>query len=227
MARSKKQFLSPQPVQVDIVSDVVCPWCWFGYRLFDKARRQSKIPVDLTWRPYMLDPEVPSEGVDYKAYMKSKFGDSPSNQFKAMREKLEEGGPALGINFQFNNISRRPNTLKAHRLIRWAQNNEAAGTETAEAIFQAFFTDGEDIGDTAILTRIAGEVGLDAALTAELLDTDRDANAVREEIFFFRNLGISGVPTFIYNGQFAVQGAQDPAAHIQAIQQAASAGTEA
>jgi predicted DsbA family dithiol-disulfide isomerase len=234
MARSKKSrsknSVSPLQngaVQVDIVSDVVCPWCWLGYRLFDKARKQARQKIELTWRPYMLDPEVPAEGVDYKTYMKNKFGegtDDTKNRFKAMREMLEEKGPDLGIDFAFDTITRRPNTLNAHRLIRWAQNNTDMGSEISERLFKAFFTEGEDIGDIAVLARIGADVGLDADITADLLATDKDANTVREEILFFRNLGISGVPTFIYNGQFAVQGAQDPNAHLKAISQAAKAG---
>jgi predicted DsbA family dithiol-disulfide isomerase len=230
MAKGKIHRTALTPVQVDIVSDVVCPWCWLGYRYFAKAQKQSKIPVSLTWRPYMLDPDVPAEGVDYQAYMKSKFSSSSeegvSDRFKAMRNMLEEQGPSLGIDFQFDKISRRPNTLNAHRVMRWAQNNEEAGSETAEALFQAFFTHGEDIGDTKTLCRIAEQVGLDAGLTSDLLATEKDMNPVREEIMFFRNLGISGVPTFIYNGQFAVQGAQDSAAHIKAINEAARLGVE-
>lgn len=221
MAKPKKNHkTSQEPIQVDIISDVVCPWCWLGYRLFDRARKQFKTPVYLTWRPYMLDSTIPEEGVDYKTYMKSKFGDKPSNKFKSMRAMLEEKGPSLGIDFNFDKITRRPNSLNAHRLIRWAQNNEDAGTEAAEELFKRFFTEGEDIGDIKLLSKIANSVGLDADLTHDLLKTDRDANAVREEVMFFRNLGVSGVPTFIYGGQFAVQGAQDPEAHLQAMQQA-------
>jgi len=228
MAKGKKQKTPHSPVQVDIISDVVCPWCWLGYRYFTKAQKQVKTPVTLTWRPYMLDPSIPAEGVDYKSYMKSKFAassdDGVSDKFKAMRGMLEEQGPGLGIDFQFDKISRRPNTLNAHRVIRWAQNNEEAGSETAEALFNAFFTKGEDIGDPQILSRIAQDVGLDKDLTSDLLATDKDMNPVREEIMFFRNLGISGVPTFIYNGQFAVQGAQVSAAHVKAINEAAKLG---
>jgi predicted DsbA family dithiol-disulfide isomerase len=224
MAKRKKSKGPKLAVQVDIVSDVVCPWCWLGYRLFKAATDQVQIQTELSWRPYMLDPAVPTEGMDYKTYMKNKFGDGPSDKFKAMRTMLEEKGPQYGIDFQFDKIIKRPNTLNAHRIIRWAQNNADAGSETAEALFKAFFAEGKDIGDTDVLTSIAETAGLEADITKDLLASDKDANAVREEILFFRNLGISGVPTFIYNGQFAVQGAQDPEAHIQAIQQAAKAG---
>lgn len=225
-AKNKSRNNPKQPVQVDIVSDVVCPWCWLGYRLFEKAQKQYNRPVHLSWRPYMLDPTVPIEGANYKDYMRNKFGEGPSNKFKAMREMLEEKGPSLGIDFKFDNISRRPNTLNAHRVIKWAQNNEDAGTEISEKLFEAFFTQGKDIGDITLLSRLAGEVGLDADLTKDLLEGDQDVKAVQEEIMFFRGLGISGVPTFIYNGQFAVQGAQDAEIHLDAMKKAAEAGFE-
>ena len=146
MAKRKKPKGPKLAVQVDIVSDVVCPWCWLGYRLFAVAEKQLKTPLELSWRPYMLDPTVPADGMDYKTYMKNKFGDGPSDKFKAMRTMLEEKGQQYGIGFQFDKISKRPNTLNAHRIIRWAQNNADAGSETAEALFKAFFAEGKDIG---------------------------------------------------------------------------------
>ena len=96
-----KRKAPKQTIQVDIVSDIVCPWCWLGVRYFQKAAKQSKYDVNLTWRPYMLDPAVPEEGTPYSAYMKQKFGNGPSNRFKAMRESLEAQGPTLGIDFKF------------------------------------------------------------------------------------------------------------------------------
>ena len=218
----KSKSTGRQIIQVDIVSDVVCPWCWLGVRYFQKAAKQSKHDVRLTWRPYMLDPEVPAGGVPYQEYMDKKFGsDGPSDRFKTMRDALEEAGPTVAIDFKFNNIPIRPNTLDAHRLIKWAQG-QGLGDAASEALFQAFFTDSKDIGNPATLSDIAQEIGMDSDLTAELLAGEDDKNAVREEILFFRNLGINGVPCFIYNGQFAVQGAQPAAAHIKAIEQAAN-----
>ncbi|MEP3892083.1 MAG: DsbA family oxidoreductase [Hellea sp.] len=221
MAKRKSAKTPKQTIQVDIVSDIVCPWCWLGVRYFQKAAKQSKHDVNLTWRPYMLDPEVPQGGVPYDAYMKQKFGaDGPSDRFKAMRDALENAGPVAGIDFKFGQIPMRPNTLDAHRLLKWAQGQELGG-HASEALFNAFFTELKDIGDHNILKEIAAEVGMDAELTAELLAKDDDKNAVREEIMFFRNLGINGVPCFIYNGQFAVQGAQPVEAHLKALDEAA------
>jgi len=219
---AKKSAKTPkQTIQVDIVSDIVCPWCWLGVRYFQKAAKQSKHDVTLTWRPYMLDPEVPESGVPYNQYMKNKFGDGPSDRFKAMREALEAQGPALGIDFKFGQIPMRPNTLNAHRLLKWAQGQELGDT-ASDALFRAFFTELKDVGDHTILKEIAEEIGMDADLVAELLTKEDDKNAVREEIMFFRNLGVNAVPTFIYNGQFAVQGAQPVEAHVKALEQAAN-----
>lgn len=219
----KKSRLKTPPIYVDIVSDVICPWCWLGAAYFQKAAKQYKGKVDLSWRPYMLDPNVPPEGVPYREYMKSKFGEAgPDSRWTAMRQQLEAAGPDVGITFNFSTIPMRPNTLNAHRLIRWAQGQDKADAISA-ALFKAVFTDNLDIGSEATLSQLAGDVGLDAALVLELLASDKDVVAVQNEILHFRSLGISGVPTFIYNGQFAVQGAQPVETHLRAFAEAAKA----
>lgn len=217
MAKTKTPKAS---INVDIVSDIVCPWCWLGVKMFEKAAKQTKHDIQLSWRPYMLDPSVPESGLEYKDYMKQKFGDSPTNRFKEMRVHLEDKGPDYGINFKFDDIPMRPNTLDAHRLLKWAQGQNK-GSATSEALFQAYFTDLKDVGSPEVLTQLAENIGMDSDLVSELLSKDDDKNAVREEIMFFRNLGVSAVPTFIYNGQFAVQGAQSPQVHLDAIKKAA------
>ncbi|MDB2438157.1 DsbA family oxidoreductase [Hellea sp.] len=210
-----------QTIQVDIVSDIVCPWCWLGVRYFEKAAKQSKHDIRLTWRPYMLDPTVPEGGVPYNDYMKKKFNSGgTSDRYKAMRDALEAAAPEVGIDFKFGQIPMRPNTLDGHRLLRWAQGQDL-GNAASDALFRSFFTDLKDIGDHDVLKGIAEEIGMDADLVAELLTKEDDKNAVREEIMYFRNLGINGVPCFIYNGQFAVQGAQPVDAHLKALNEAA------
>lgn len=218
---AKKKAFSKTPIQVDIVSDIVCPWCWVGIKLFQKAAKQSGQNITLSWRPYMLDPSVAEGGTPYKDYMKQKFGDAPSNRFTEMRKHLEDIGPKLGIDFKFDDIPMRPNTLNAHRLLKWAQGQDK-GDAASEALFKAFFTDLKDVGNVDVLTQIGEALGMDAEITHDLLSGDDDKNAVREEIMFFRNLGVNAVPTFIYNGQFAVQGAQAPEAHLDAIKKAAN-----
>lgn len=226
MAKKKSSKSANTPIQVDIVSDIVCPWCWLGIKYFEKAAKQSGRQIDLTWRPYMLDPTVPEDGVPYKDYMKQKFGaDGPSDRFKSMRQVLEEAAPEVGIDFKFGQIPMRPNTLNAHRLLKWAQGQDL-GSMAAEALFKAFFTELKDVGSVETLKEIACEIGMDAELVGELLTKDDDKNAVREEIMFFRNLGVNGVPCFIYNGQFAVQGAQPADTHLKALNEAAKISPE-
>ncbi|WP_291843021.1 DsbA family oxidoreductase [Maricaulis sp.] len=208
-------------VTVDIVSDLVCPWCWLGKRHWDDARKlTSDIKVDTVWRPFQLDPTLPREGRPYKDYMREKFsGAEASGRWKAMRDHLEQAGPGAGIDFRFDDIAMRPNTLNAHRLMRWAGGQDKSDA-MGEALFAAFFSEGRDIGDLAVLAELAGKAGLDAAVTADLLATDRDEKAVWEEELFYRKLGVSGVPTYIFNGRFAVSGAQEPAVLADAIRQA-------
>lgn len=211
--------MTDAPIQVDLVSDFVCPWCWLGYKQFKAAAKSAKRKPQLTYRPYMLDPTVPDEGQDYREYMTAKFGADSKDRFKESRARLEESGKDYGINFDFSAITRRPNSLNAHRLLKWAQGQDA-GDAVAESVFKAYHENGQDIGDTDVLVTIATDAGLDGALVRELLGRDDDKLEIQQEIMFFRGLGISGVPTFIYNGQFAVQGAQDPNTHRNAFKQA-------
>jgi len=214
--------MDPKIVQVDIVSDIICPWCWLGSRYFQMAASQSDATLSVTWRPYMLDPTVPEGGVDYKTYMKEKFGDSPSNKFKAMREHLEAAAPDAGITFRFSDIKIRPNTLKAHRLLKWAQV-EDVGSAVSEGLFKATFDTLENISDPDVLARIGFNSGMNAAGLVKRIASNEDRESVLAEIQYFRGLGVSGVPTFIYNGQFAIQGAQPVEAHLKAIKQAQDA----
>ena len=218
--KSKEKPDTQAIVHVDIVSDVICPWCWLGAAYFHKAAEQHDGKIQLHWRPYMLDPAVPPQGVPYKTYMKNKFGEAgPGSKWTAMREHLEAAGPEVGITFNFSGIKMRPNTLNAHRLLRWAQGQNK-GSAMSDALFRAVFTDNLDIGDSAVLSKLAGNIGLDSALVTELLASDKDIKAVENDVFHFRSLGVSGVPTFIYNGQFAVQGAQPVEKHLRALEEA-------
>ena len=220
MAKRKSSKAKNLPVEVDIVSDFVCPWCWLGYKQFLQAADKTKPRPNLSFRPYMLDASVPEGGADYRTYMKNKFGDKPDSRWKAMREHLEAAGPEAGIAFDFKAITRRPNTLNAHRLMRWAQGQDLAAA-CAEKLFRAYMEDGEDIGDIDILCRIASDIGMDGELVRELLAGDQDKIDIQNEILFFRGLGVSGVPTFIYAGQMAVQGAQEAQKHRRVLAEAA------
>ncbi|GGX71936.1 DSBA oxidoreductase [Litorimonas cladophorae] len=220
MAKRKKSKPANLPVEVDMVSDFVCPWCWLGYKQFIQAADKTKPRPNLSFRPYMLDSAVPEEGADYREYMKAKFGDKPDNRFNAMRDHLEAAGPDAGIAFDFKAITRRPNTLNAHRLMRWAQGQDL-GHECAEQLFRAYMEKGEDIGDLDILCRIAGDIGMDAELVRDLLGGGQDKVDIQNEMLFFRGLGVTGVPFFIYAGQMAVTGAQPPETHRKVLADAA------
>jgi len=209
-------------VSVDLVSDPVCPWCWLGLRYWDQARALApEVETETVLRPFQLDAAVPKAGVAYSDYMAKKFGGGPSDRFKAMRAHLEQAGPEAGIVFNFDEIPMRPNTLDAHRVIRWAQG-QALGEAVLDAIHKAFFEERRDIGDRAVLTEIAAASGMDEAIVADLLGTDRDAGAVLTEERFYRSLGVQGVPCFIFNGRFAVSGAEAPSVLADAIRKAAS-----
>jgi predicted DsbA family dithiol-disulfide isomerase len=210
-------------LRLDVVSDVVCPWCWLGKRRLDAALAQvPDLDVEVTFRPYELDPEVPAQGVGYRQYMTSKFGDL--SRLKEGQARLLAAGADVGIVYRFDEIPVRPNTVNAHRLIRWA-HGQGKGSETVEALFHAHFTELRDIGDKAALADIAGEVGLDHDAIAHLLSTDQDENEVRREENFFRGLGVNAVPTFIGNGRTAVQGAHETEALVRFLR-AASAMTD-
>lgn len=209
-------------VSVDLVSDPVCPWCWLGLRYWSEARALvPEIETETILRPFQLDAAVPKSGVAYADYMKQKFGGGPSDRFKAMRAHLEQAGPDAGIVFNFDEIPMRPNTLDAHRLVRWAQG-QGAGEAVLDAVHKAFFEERRDIGDAAVLTEIAEANGMDSAIVADLLTTDRDAGEILTEERFYRSLGVQGVPCFIFNGRFAVSGAEAPAVLADAIRKAAS-----
>ena len=194
---------------IEMVSDLVCPWCWLGKRRMDDAiKLVPDLEVELIFRPFELDPTIPAEGVDYKAHMKEKFGsDAGKDRANAMRQALIDYGEAEGIPYRFDQITRRPNSFNAHRLVRWAQGQQK-GAEAKEALFKAYFSDGRDIGETDVLVDIAREIDLDPGIVAELLPTDADVQNVRNEEALFQQMGISGVPTYIANRRVAVQGAE-------------------
>lgn len=198
-------------MRIDIVSDVVCPWCFVGKRRFERAIQALPAgTVHVTWRPFRLNPEMPPEGMDRAAYLKAKFGDRGGS----LHTQIENVGRSEGIDFAFDRITRAPNTLNAHRLIRHAL---ASGQQTAmvEALFQAYFLDGKDVGDIDTLANIAQSAGLDAAGAAAYLASDEDREAVEEEDALARRIGINGVPCFMFEQKYAISGAQMPEAFHQ------------
>lgn len=210
-------------VVVEMVSDIVCPWCWLGLRRIEEARKLApEVDVRLVFRPYELDPTIPAEGVDYKAYMSSRVS-SPEGRERmaAMRQALVDYGNAENIPYRFDAVSHRPNSFDAHRLVRWAQG-QGKGAAAKEALFRAYFNEARNVGDHAVLADIAGSIDLDPDIVADLLASGADSESVREEAEMFRQMGISGVPTYIANRKVAVQGAESAEKLARFIRHAAT-----
>ncbi len=217
--------MSEQKLNIDVVSDVVCPWCYVGKRHLDIAMAQlPHIDFDIRWRPFQLNPQMPKEGMPREEYMAKKFGEGgPTKQFYA---DLEKTGRKLGINFQFEKIQFAPNTLDAHRLIHWASggrdnSSSDAQTKLTTRLFEVYFLEGGDVGSRETLVEVAKQLRMNAELVAQLLNSDRDIDAIREQVAVAAKMGITGVPCFIIENKFAVMGAQKPDALIEAFQNAA------
>ena len=210
-------------VTVDVVSDVVCPWCFIGQKRLDKAvAAVGDVDVHIRWRPFQLDPTIPPQGKDRREYMLAKFGSD--ERIREIHARIEPLGEAEGISFAFDAIKVAPNTLDAHRLIRWAgAAGEAVQNRLVRRLFQLNFEEGVNVGDHAVLVEAAREAGMDASVAATLLPTDADVEAVRTEIATASRMGISGVPCFLLEGKYAVMGAQDADTLADAIRQVAAA----
>ncbi len=200
---------------IDIVSDVICPWCYVGQKRLAKALAlRPDLAVEINWRPFQLAPELPQEGMDRREYLKAKFGESAGRG--PMLEALKASGLAEGIDFQFDRIARTPNTFDAHRLIFWAS---AVGAQDAvvRALFAAYFEQGRDIGSHDVLIAIAGENGMDQQRISELLNSDSDTDRMRHDLDLAHKMGIGGVPTFVLNRRYLIQGAQDAEKLVKAL----------
>jgi predicted DsbA family dithiol-disulfide isomerase len=210
-------------IAVDVVSDVVCPWCYIGQKRLDAAvATVPEVDVTVRWRPYQLDPTIPPQGRDRQEYMLGKFGSE--ERIREIHARIEPLGAAEGIAFDFGAIKVAPNTLDAHRLIRWAANDRPeVQSLLVRRLFAAFFEEGRDIGDHSVLVEAAGSAGLDAAVVEAMLATDADRAEVAGEIETAARMGITGVPCFLLERRYAVMGAQDAATLADAIRQVAAA----
>lgn len=212
-----------QKIVVDVVSDVVCPWCFIGQRRLDSALAAiPEIPVEVRWRPFQLDATIPQQGQDRKEYMLAKFGSD--DKLREIHARLEQLGAAEGIDFDFEAIEVSPNTLDAHRVIRWAATYGAdVQNRLARRLFQLYFEEGKNVGDHAVLIEAAGQAGMDAPVVTALLATENDREAVANEAATASRMGITGVPCFLLEGKYAVMGAQESATLADAIRQVAAA----
>jgi predicted DsbA family dithiol-disulfide isomerase len=205
---------------IDMISDVVCPWCFIGKRRLEKAiALKPEIPVELHFRPYFLNPWIPREGISREEYLTTKFG-SPE-RYRGIAQRVAEAAAAEGLAYEIDGIKRQPNTLDCHRLILWAgQAGHAARMK--QRLMDLYFTEGGDLTDPEVLVGAATDSGLDADLVRQRLATDEDVARVEREANSAKEAGIDGVPCFILGGLLAVQGAQAPDYLAQAIERAAN-----
>jgi predicted DsbA family dithiol-disulfide isomerase len=193
---------------VEIVHDLVCPWCFLGTRrLMRTLRRRPDLLIDLTWRPFLLNPDMPRGGMPRPEYVIRKFGGE--DRARRLYASIGEIGRSEGVLFRFDRIRCTPSSLDAHRLVRFAARKGRADA-MVEALFSAHFTDGLDIGDGASLAAIAGACGLDPAAARAFVAGDQEADAVHADNLRAHRLGINGVPCFVVAGRHAIAGAQEP-----------------
>jgi predicted DsbA family dithiol-disulfide isomerase len=209
---------------IEIISDLVCPWCFVGKRRLVRALAQRpELRATLRWRTFQLNPEMPIEGAPRAAYLAAKLGGTA--HVERIHSALEEAGRQEGIDFAFDRIKRTPNSLEAHRLSRWAAG-EGRQDEAVEALFRAYFEAGRDIGKHGVLADIAGEIGLDRRVAAEWLASGAEREILRHEDRDARHLGVTGVPCFIIAGKYAISGAQEPEFFLPLFDLAAQEATE-
>jgi predicted DsbA family dithiol-disulfide isomerase len=191
---------------VDVVSDVMCPWCYIGKRRLTRALVMAgpELETEIRWRPFQLDATIPPEGMDRQEYLDRKFGRERAQE---NYKRIHEVGELEGIPFAFDQIAKSPNTLNAHRLIRWAKTGDQQD-EVVERLFELFFIEGEDIGQHSVLLDVAREACMDVDLVAEVIATDADKEQVQKEIALAQQMGVQGVPTFVIASQYMIPGAQ-------------------
>jgi predicted DsbA family dithiol-disulfide isomerase len=210
-----------QPVRIDVVSDVVCPWCFIGKRRLEKALAlKPEIPVEVHWHPYFLNDWIPRDGIARNEYLTTKFG-SPE-RYAGIAQRVSAAAAEEGLDYATDKISRQPNTLDAHRLIKWADGIGKAA-EMKQKLMDLYFTEGADLSNRAVLVQAAADIGLDADDISEALASDQDVTLVEQEAQSAKEAGIDGVPCFIFGGKFAVSGAQAPEYLAEAIERMAQA----
>jgi predicted DsbA family dithiol-disulfide isomerase len=225
------------PVTLDVVSDVVCPWCYIGKRQLDAmldALPAAERPV-VRWHPFQLNPDLPATGIDRRAYLEGKFG-GPERAAQ-IYERVRQAGRGVGIDFEFDAIAMQPNTFDAHRLIEWVQRqrddkrdgdgkdaNPGQVNDFVERLFRAYFLEGRFIGSRPVLAEVAGESGFDADAARAMLDSDWGVFETSGREDEARRIGVSGVPFFIFDRRLAVSGAQGADALRDAHAQARADG---
>ncbi|RJF76658.1 DsbA family oxidoreductase [Rhodopseudomonas palustris] len=204
-----------KPLKIDVVSDVVCPWCYIGKKRIEQALALAPdVPVELTFRPFFLNPSVPREGIERDEYLTQKFG-SPQ-RYKELASRVVDAAAQEGLEYHPDLVKRQPNTIDCHRLIHWA-DAIGKGPAMKQRLMELYFRDGGDLTDSNVLVQAASEIGLDADEIRAKLATDVDVDLIAGQANEAAEKGISGVPTFVFAQKYAVSGAQDPAQLAKAI----------
>ncbi|MES0825277.1 DsbA family oxidoreductase [Ruegeria sp. SCP11] len=207
----------PRPiVQIDIVSDVVCPWCIVGFRQLDAALQQSNVLARLRWHPFELNPTMPPEGQNLREHIMQKYGSTPEQSQQA-RDQLTRIGAELGFTFNFSEDSKIVNTFAAHQLLDWAES-EGRQHPLKMALFETFFTRQQDVSEIAVLLDAVQTAGLDPDAARSALESGAHAAPVREKQEFWASRGISGVPSMVFGGKYLLTGAQGTETYAQVLQ---------
>jgi predicted DsbA family dithiol-disulfide isomerase len=210
----------PILMPIDVVSDIVCPWCFIGKRRLEKALAlRPDISAEVRWRPYFLNDWIPREGIDRKTYLETKFGSV--ERYAAIAERVAAAAHSEGLTYALDKIARQPNTLDCHRLILWARNTADAG-RMKQRLMELYFSEGADLTDVDVLVRAAVDCGMDGDVVRKLLKSDADVERVEREARAAKEAGVDGVPCFIFGNVLAVAGAQDPAYLADAMGRAAA-----
>ena len=209
---------SPAKIRIDIVSDVVCPWCIIGFKQLQEAlsRLDGEVEAEIHWHPFELNPAMPPEGQELREHMGQKYGTN-RQQSDAARDRLAGIGVSLGFSFNFYEGQRIYNTVLAHQLLKWAQQ-QGRQSELEMALFESYFSREENVGDEKVLAEVAGRVGLDESEAAALLEDGRYAADVREHQRFWLGKGIQAVPSFILDRRYLIPGAQAPDVFVAALE---------
>ncbi len=203
---TRKSDLMAEPLQIDIISDVMCPWCIIGYRQLEEALEATGTEHEIRWHPFELNPQLPPEGQSITENFQKKYA-SPPEKTRETVQMYADIGAELGFEFNLDDDSKMYNSFNLHQLLHWA-NQQGRKNDLEMALFKAHFTDGREMSDTAVLADVAAEIGLDRAEALEVLEDQRFASAVREEQKFWIDQGITGVPAVVFDRQHLVTGAQ-------------------
>jgi predicted DsbA family dithiol-disulfide isomerase len=209
-------------LNIDVVSDVACPWCVIGYKNLEQALEQlaGEIDAQLSWHAFELRPDAPAEGENWREHIMAKYGMS-YEQSEDNRKRITAAGEGVGFTFNFTDDMRTQNTFNCHRLLHWAKEMDQQ-TALKLALFEAYFTDRTDVNDTSVLLDAVNKAGLDRDSAASVLSTDQFEQEVRNEEGRYQQMGVSSVPTFIVNGKYAITGGQPADVFVEALRQIAN-----